>query len=44
MRDLPDNVLGVLAIGKITGTDYETILISALDEKLKSNTKIRILY
>jgi len=44
MRDLPDNVLGVLTIGKITGADYETILIPALEEKLKTNAKIRMLY
>ncbi|MFT7233124.1 MAG: hypothetical protein ACI8TA_002347, partial [Cyclobacteriaceae bacterium] len=26
MRDLPKNVLGVLASGEITGADYDTIL------------------
>jgi hypothetical protein len=30
---LPANVLGVSAEGKITGSDYETVLIPALDEK-----------
>lgn len=44
INDLPGNVLGVSAEGKITGTDYETILIPALDEKLKANKKIRMLY
>ncbi len=44
MKDLPDKVLGVTAEGKITGTDYETILIPALEEKLKTNKKIRMLY
>ena len=44
MSDLPDNVLGVAAEGKVTGTDYETVFISALEEKLKSNKKINILY
>ena len=44
MDDLPDSVLGVSAEGKITGTDYETVLIPALEEKLKANKKIRILY
>ena len=44
MNDLPDNVLGVSAEGKITGTDYETILIPAVEEKLKANKKVRILY
>lgn len=44
MNDLPDNVLGVSAEGKITGTDYETVLIPAIEEKLKTNKKIRMLY
>ncbi|MGA3013620.1 MAG: STAS/SEC14 domain-containing protein [Bacteroidales bacterium] len=44
INDLPANVLGVSAEGKITGTDYETILIPAIEEKLKTNKKIRMLY
>ena len=44
MNDLPANVLGVSAEGKITGTDYETVLIPALEEKLKASKKIRMLY
>ena len=44
MNDLPDNVLGVSAEGKITGTDYETVLIPAIEEKFKTNKKIRMLY
>lgn len=44
MRDLPDNVFGVLATGKITMADYENILIPALEDKLKTNSKIRMLY
>ena len=44
MNDLPDNVLGVSAEGKITVTDYETVLIPAVEGKLKANKKIRMLY
>ncbi len=44
MNDLPDNVLGVSAEGKITGTDYENVLIPAVEEKFKANKKIRMLY
>lgn len=44
MNDLPDNVLGVSAEGKITGTDYETVLIPVLEKKLKANKKIRMIY
>jgi hypothetical protein len=44
MNGLPKNVLGVSAEGKITETDYETILIPVLEEKLKAHKKIRMLY
>jgi hypothetical protein len=44
LNDFPDNVLAVSAEGKITGTDYETVLIPAIEEKLKTNKKIRMLY
>ena len=44
MYDLPANVLGIFAGGKITGSDYETVLIPALEEKLKANKKVRMLY
>jgi hypothetical protein len=44
MDGLPDHAMGVLATGKITEADYETILIPALEEKLKTNYKIRLLY
>jgi hypothetical protein len=44
MRNLPDNVLGVLVKEKITGEDYESVLIPAFEEKLKAHAKIRMLY
>ena len=44
MNDLPGSILGVSAEGKITGTDYETVLIPAIEEKLKTNKKLRLLY
>lgn len=44
LNDLPENVLGVSAEGKITGTDYETVLIPAIEEKFKTNKKIRMIY
>lgn len=44
IEDLPGNVLGVEAKGEITGADYENVLMPAVDEKLKSNKKIRFLY
>jgi hypothetical protein len=44
IEGLPDNVLGVSAEGKVTGEDYENILIPALEEKLKANKRINMLY
>lgn len=44
MNDLPDNVLGFTAEGKITGTDYETVLIPVVEKSLKENKKIRMIY
>jgi len=44
MIDLPDSALGVSAEGKITGIDYETVLIPALELKLKTNKKIQMIY
>jgi hypothetical protein len=44
IKDLPDNVLGVSGEGKITGKDYETVLIPAIAEKFKANKKLRMLY
>jgi hypothetical protein len=44
MNGLPDNVLGVSAEGQVTGADYENVLIPAVEEKLKANKKIRVIY
>lgn len=44
MSGLPDNILGVFAEGRVTGKDYETVLIPALEEKIKTHKKIRFLY
>ncbi len=44
LNGLPDNVIGVTAGGKITGTDYETVLMPAVAAKLKTHKKIGFLY
>ena len=44
MKDLPKNVLGISAEGKITADDYVKIIIPALEEMLKSNKTFRLLY
>ena len=44
MKDMPDDVLGVLAEGKITEKDYETVFFSAVERKLREHQKIGLLY
>lgn len=42
--DLPDNVVGCSATGKVTADDYESVLIPAVETNLKDYDKIRLLY
>jgi hypothetical protein len=42
--DLPDNVLGIEASGKVTAEDYQAVLVPALEDKLRKIHKVRFLY
>jgi hypothetical protein len=42
--DLPDNVLGFSAKGTLTVSDYDTIIIPAVEELFSRHEKIRFLY
>lgn len=44
LTDLPDQVLAVSAVGKITGDDYEKVLMPMVEEKLAKYGKVRVLY
>lgn len=44
MEGLPDNVLGVEAVGKVTDDDYENVLTPAVKDKLDAHEKIRCIY
>ncbi|MDY0189211.1 MAG: STAS/SEC14 domain-containing protein [Desulfuromonas sp.] len=44
IQDLPANVLGFSAIGKVTGSDYENVLIPAVEALLTRQKKVRLLY
>jgi hypothetical protein len=44
IQGLPENVVGVISSGKVTGEDYDNVLIPAIMEKIKKYKKIRILY
>jgi hypothetical protein len=44
LEDLPANVLGVEAIGKVTDADYERVLIPAVRARRDAHEKLRFLY
>ena len=44
IEGLPDNVLGFTAKGEVTGSDYETVLIPAVEDMFARNRKVRFLY
>jgi hypothetical protein len=44
MKGLPENVLGFEAKGEVTGADYESVLIPAVEETLARRKSIRFLY
>lgn len=44
LKDLPRSVIGFSAEGTVTGEDYKTVLIPAVEEALTSGGKIRFLY
>jgi hypothetical protein len=41
--DLPDHVLGADASGTVTGQDYETVLVPAIEAFTKTHDKVRAL-
>jgi len=41
---LPDNAVAFSGKGEIVASDYETVLIPAIDKKLKTHKKVRILF
>jgi hypothetical protein len=44
IKGSPDNVVGVISGGTVTGEDYDRALIPAIHEKLKRHNKIRLLF
>lgn len=44
IEDMPDDILGVAARGKITRHDYVDILIPAMNAKLNAYGKIKLLF
>jgi len=44
IEDIPANVLGFVASGEVTASDYETVLIPAVESRLISHKKVRLFY
>ena len=44
LNDLPDNVIGVRAIGEVDDDDYEEVLVPTIEDRLARHDKIRLMY
>ncbi len=44
LTNLPENVVGVVASGEVTSSDYEDVLIPAIKAAIKEHGSIRVLY
>ena len=42
--DMPENVIAVSAKGMVTGDDYDKVLIPAIENRLVTHKRIRVLY
>ena len=44
LPNLPENTIGVCASGRVSGADYEGVLIPAVELALKKHKKLRLIY
>jgi len=44
IKDLPSNILGFRCRGRVTRSDYEGVLIPAVDAALKHDKRVRLYY
>lgn len=44
IADMPEHIVAAVAHGKVTGEDYDKVLIPAIEDKLKSHDKIGCFY
>jgi len=42
--NLPDRVVGILASGQVSASDYEKVLVPAVESELAKHGKVRVLY
>ena len=44
IHDLPPGILGARGSGKVTASDYETVLMPAVEQAIKTHGSVRFLY
>ena len=44
LTNMPDKIVGIRASGTVTAEDYESVLIPTIEERLKKQGPIRLLY
>ncbi|MEO7642402.1 MAG: STAS/SEC14 domain-containing protein [Ramlibacter sp.] len=44
LPDLPGHVVGIAASGQVDASDYETVIVPAIESALKAHGRIRVLY
>ena len=44
LPNLPETIIGVVASGHVSRTDYEEVLIPAVEAALKKHKKLRLIY
>jgi len=44
LPNLPAKVVGIVASGQVTASDYETVLIPAIESVIKEHRNVRVLY
>jgi hypothetical protein len=44
LPNLPSEVVGFIASGRVTANDYESVVFPAIESKLEAHGKVRILY
>lgn len=44
LSDLPEHVVGIVASGQVDASDYETVIIPAIESALKEHGRVRVLY
>ncbi|MEO8215568.1 MAG: STAS/SEC14 domain-containing protein [Acidobacteriota bacterium] len=44
LPNLPENTIGISASGRVSGADYEAVLIPAVETALEKHKKLRLIY